>query len=124
MERRLKHIAETMNQDEGAYPTKHHVGVLRAHVEECKGTSVCTLTPTSEQPTVKDENAVCNPTCDHLELIGAACKGFDQQLKEQQKQIDFLIKSIGCCLDQINKLQETCSYLLSRDRSDSDSDYD
>ena len=124
MERRLKHIAETVKQVEGTYPTKHRVGVLRVKVEECKETSVCTPTPTSEQPTVKDENAVCNPTCDHLELIGAACKGFDQQIVEQQKQIDFLTKSVEQCLGKIKKLQDTCSYLLSRDRSDSDSDYD
>jgi uncharacterized cysteine cluster protein YcgN (CxxCxxCC family) len=122
MERRLKRIAETVKQVEGTYPTQQYMDRLRTDMEKCEGTSVCTPTPTSKQPTVKDETAVCNPTCDHLELIGAACKGFDQQLKEQQKQIDFLIKSIGGCLDQINKLQETCSYLLSRDRSDSDSD--
>lgn len=118
MEQRLKTLAETVKQVEGVYPTKERMDRLRTDMEKCEGTSVCTPTPASEQPIAENNTSVKTGT---PILVEVEYKTESQRMYER---LDRLEKATDENIKQIERLQKTCSYLLSRDRSDSDLDYD
>lgn len=117
MEERLKQYAETVKRIEGVYPTKERMDRLRADMEKCEGTSVCTPTPASEQPTVETNTSVDSGTT--MSTEAELFKVNLQLILEQRERIDHLTKVTEESIKKIEQLQKTCSYLLSRDRDDS-----
>lgn len=111
MDECLKTLAETIKKIEGEYPTRHRVGVLRAQMEACETPKTMSM---DEFEALEDDVPVDSGTA---RLVEIEYKTESQRMYER---LDRLEKETAKNSEIIKKLQEKCSYLISRDLTNDD----